>query len=32
MGQTRTGIHGRSLQKFRRKVRAITARERGQKP
>ena len=31
MGQTRTGIHGRSLQKFRRKVRAITARERGQK-
>jgi hypothetical protein len=31
MGQTRTGIHGRSLQKFRRKVRAITAREHGQK-
>jgi hypothetical protein len=29
MGKTRTGIHARSLQKFRRKVREITARERG---
>lgn len=29
MGKTRTGIHGKSLQKFRRKVRGITARERG---
>jgi RNA-directed DNA polymerase len=30
MGKTRTGIHGKSLQKFRRKVRGITAREQGQ--
>ena len=30
MGKTRTGIHAKSLQKFRRKVREITARERGQ--
>lgn len=30
MGQTRTGIHQKNLQKFCRKVREITARERGQ--
>jgi len=30
MGKTRTGIHGKSVKKFRRKVREITGRERGQ--
>ncbi len=29
MGKTRIGIHGKSLERFRRRVRAITARERG---